>query len=179
MFVFEVLYVALPAFVANMMPPVAARLGWLPVLAKPVDGGRTWRSKPLLGRNKTWRGVVFGIIGALFVVLAQHLLALPLSFDVVPLTALWSTVLYGVYVGVVVMVGDMLGSVIKRQCGKASGEPMVPLDQLDSTVLFIVATLPLISWSLLGAGIILSCAFLLTLITNRIAYDLGIKTTYW
>ena len=46
---------------ANGVPVLAARLfgrRW----SAPVDGDRLWRDgRPVLGRSKTWRGIVFGL----------------------------------------------------------------------------------------------------------------------
>ena len=60
------LYLAIPAYIANMMPIVAARYKWLPFLDAPIDGGATLRGKRVFGANKTWRGlVVGGVFGGL------------------------------------------------------------------------------------------------------------------
>jgi hypothetical protein len=59
-----VLYFFVPAYLANMAPVVVR--GYAEWLARPMDGGRTWRGRRLLGDHKTWRGLLAGIVvGAL------------------------------------------------------------------------------------------------------------------
>ena len=40
------------------------KYGWLAFLARPIDGGRTLRGRPLFGHSKTWRGPILVAIGA-------------------------------------------------------------------------------------------------------------------
>ena len=53
---------ALWLFLAVLGAPLlhAPVLRWnlLPALARPLDGGRRWRGRRLLGDNKTWRGAL-------------------------------------------------------------------------------------------------------------------------
>jgi len=52
----EAVYVFGPAYAANVSPIFAARL--CPALDAPLDGGRTFRGRPLLGAHKTRRGLL-------------------------------------------------------------------------------------------------------------------------
>lgn len=54
----------LPAYVANMSPLLVAKV--IPGWKAPIDGGRLAKDgKPLLGKGKTWRGLVGGtVLGA-------------------------------------------------------------------------------------------------------------------
>ncbi|PCI90284.1 hypothetical protein COB18_00825 [Candidatus Kaiserbacteria bacterium] len=177
--IFALLYLALPAFVANMMPVIFARMKIAKALDIPIDAGRTWRGKPLLGRNKTWRGVLAAVIGSLSVVCVQYYVALPLSITTSAYDTFWIACVYGVSVGILVMAGDALGSFLKRQCGVASGEPSIPLDQVDYIVLFVVGTLFFTSWTTVSILLLITITFFLNLVTNTIAYVTGIKNTYW
>ena len=56
----QVLYFFAPAYFANMAP-VFAR-GHFATLAVPIDGGRRWRGRRILGDHKTWRGIVAGVV---------------------------------------------------------------------------------------------------------------------
>lgn len=51
-----VLYFFVPAYLANMSPVLVR--GWFPALSTPIDGGRTFRGRRILGDHKTWRGSV-------------------------------------------------------------------------------------------------------------------------
>lgn len=179
MILLEVLYLALPAFAANMAPVLATRLNIAPFLAKPIDGGLLLRGKPILGKNKMWRGVVAAVVAAVFVTVIQYAIAIPLLINTFVYESVGVAVLYGVIVGILTMVGDACGSVLKRQCNFESGQPLLPVDQIDYIVLFVVGTLPFISWTFVSAGLLIGATFFLNLVANALAYVTGIKNTYW
>lgn len=179
MFILELLYLTLPAFVANMMPVFAARLAVLPSLAKPMDAGRTWRGKRILGENKTWRGTIAAVFGSTVVVLVQFYEGFPLTIETVVYDSVALAIAFGVLVGLLVIVGDGIGSFIKRQFNFKSGQPCIPLDQIDYIVVFIIGTLPFISWTVEGAVALVLVTFFLNLGTNALGYVAGIKNTYW
>src|SRR5690242_16570237 len=70
----QMLWLFLPAVVANSIPVVAAHRHWLPALATPLDGGIKWRNRDLFGDHKTIRGFVVGIAAAGLVGWLQWLL---------------------------------------------------------------------------------------------------------
>ena len=57
----------LPAGIANMSPVLASRISWLKSWDTPLDFGKSFRGKPIFGKNKTWRGIVFGTLSAIIV----------------------------------------------------------------------------------------------------------------
>ncbi len=88
----------------------------------PVDGGKCWLDgRPLLGENKTIRGVISSVAGGIVV--------FPLLGE-----AWWVA---GI-AAILAMVGDLLTSFIKRRAGFFSGKNIVIWDQ------FLEAFLPLI-----------------------------------
>lgn len=178
MILFELLYIALPAFIANMMPVFAARFD-IAFLHTPVDGGQSIRGVRILGDHKTWRGIIAAVFGAALVVVIQYFEPMTLSIGGYKPDTVLLAVVYGAYIGLLVMVGDMLGSFIKRQLGFASGKPCIPLDQIDYIVVFIVGTLPFIAWTPLTAGALVLLTFFLNLGSNALAYVTGVKNTYW
>lgn len=174
-----ILYIALPAFVANGMPVIASRLRMLSVLATPIDHGALWRGKPLLGKNKTWRGLIVAMGGAGFVAVLQFLVLPPVYVTSYAYENIVFAFLFGLFVGLLVIVGDALGSVIKRQLGIESGAPCIPLDQIDYMLVFIVGTLMFIHWTLEAVLLLLCITFFLNLAVNALAYVTGIKNTVW
>jgi CDP-2,3-bis-(O-geranylgeranyl)-sn-glycerol synthase len=174
-----VLYVALPAFVANMAPVLATRLGILQSLATPIDRGRMWRGNPLLGKNKTWRGILAAVIGSVAVTILQYVAFPPTYAASLVYESVGAAIIFGIWVAVLVLVGDALGSVIKRQLGYESGTPCIPLDQIDYIIVFIVGTTPFIHWTAIGAVTLVGVTFFLNLGTNALAYVTRIKNTYW
>lgn len=126
------IWIMIPAGVANMVPPIAAKV-W-PKWETPVDGGKMLWGRRVLGDHKTIRGLVTGVVTAEIIFLLLRP-ALP-----------WYL---GLVLGVGALGGDMLKSFFKRQLGVASGLSWFPWDQID----WIVGTLVVAKlWGLLGTG---------------------------
>lgn len=60
---------------AALLHGLCLRYDWLAFLARPIDGGRTWRGRPIFGHSKRWRGpiVVAAGAGAVFALQRQAL----------------------------------------------------------------------------------------------------------
>lgn len=172
----SLLYLALPAFGANMIPIAAARINLWSSLAIPLDGGRTFRGHPILGANKTLRGLLMGILIGVLIALAQY--ALPF-FEQIKQPNLLLTVFFGAAAGFGALLGDAVASFFKRQLGVKSGRPLIPLDQIDYVLGFIICTLPFVQWTLWDVLFLLIFAAIANPIVNGSAYLLGIKKTYW
>jgi len=75
--------------------------------------------------------------------------------------------------------GDAIGSFLKRRLGIGRGEPAPILDQLD----FIIVALILVSFAVKLNWLVVVIAIVLTLavhlITNSIAYLLGMKDVWY
>ena len=138
-----VLYLYLPAFISNAMPVIASR----------IPGLRLWRvpvSIPVLGKNKTWRGVVSGIAGGIVCALAQWYFANVLPFEV-PLhdRGIGMMLLFGLLLGAGAPAGDLAKSFLKRRLGLPPGSALPVIDGIDYIVgallflsPFYVPTLP-------------------------------------
>ncbi len=64
-FFISCLYFFLPAYFANMTPPLVKNLQIFDFLAKPVDFGKSIKGKRIFGDHKTWRGVICALaVGA-------------------------------------------------------------------------------------------------------------------
>ena len=111
-----------------MMPVFVKKI---PLLHFPLDAGLTFRKKRLLGENKTVRGLLFAVLASLSVVLLQSFF----SYGIIDYS-LHSPFLVGLLIGIGVILGDALGSFIKRQFAIAPGESLYVLDQIDSVLVF-------------------------------------------
>jgi len=167
----QVIWFLIPAGVANLVPPVAARL--LPRWDTPMDLGLRWRGVQLLGSHKTVRGLVTGtLLGSLAhqgqVLLAQQDAAIAqLAVSPVFHETWW----LGAWLGFTALLGDALKSLIKRQLGIQPGKPWLPWDKID-WVLGCLAG----SWFLLP----LSPAFMVTaLLGGLVLSSLGRLVGYW
>ena len=182
----SVLWLLLPAYVANAFATLPRGRG------PPMDFGRIWRrdGRRILGPSKTWSGFFAGGFGAMPIGLLEAWLILlaPPNLQLVPRFA--STVLAAVPVVAILtfgaMIGDALGSFIKRRMGWESGRRALFLDQLPLVLVplaFGFAFYPALfvsvfaSWEavlwLLVYTLGLHAAF------NWIGYWLGLKKVPW
>ncbi|SDZ96596.1 CDP-diglyceride synthetase [Haloplanus vescus] len=171
------LWAMLPAYVPNNVAVLAGG-------GRPIDGGREFAGRRVLGDGKTWRGTAVGTLGGLALAAllnvarpsASALLGVDLpAFP--PLAAL------GLAFGA--MLGDVLASLLKRRLGRQRGAAVPGLDQLD----FVVGALGLAvllapAWTLatfsLGRLVVVAVATpLLHVTTNAGAYWLGLKSEPW
>ena len=132
--ILEALWFFLPAGVANMAPVAAAKLPWFRQFSAPMDFGKSWRGKRIFGANKTWRGLIVGIILATIVIGLQKYLfsrsffILELSwFDYRPANV-W---LLGPLFGAGALLADAVKSFFKRQKSVPPGSSWFPFDQID------------------------------------------------
>lgn len=176
------LYLALPAYLANMAPVVVARARWLRSLARPIDDGYQLAGQPILGKHKTWRGFIMGsLVGAVAVLIQAWLYQYPawreISYINYHSWRLLLVVMIGAGVGA--MVGDAVKSFVKRRIGLKSGSSWPVADQLDFVIGYFIIILP---FARLPFGLI-ALALLFTLIlhplTNILGYLLGMKKVWW
>jgi CDP-2,3-bis-(O-geranylgeranyl)-sn-glycerol synthase len=125
----------LPAAAANMIPIFAAAIPALKKYDAPIDGGRTWKGRELLGPHKTWRGIIAGVIIATIVLWLQQLAVAEFSWaqyvaNGVNYAAL-PTLILGPLFAIGALGGDALESFFKRRRNIKSGGSWVPFDQLD------------------------------------------------
>ena len=144
--------------VANAAPILAHR-ALRERLALPVDLGATLPdATPLLGRDKTWRGVLASIAAS---AAAAWALGWP------PAT--------GAMLGAASMAGDLSSSFVKRRLRLAPGHSAPVLDQLPESLLPL-----LVLRDRVGAGpseVVVACLLFLALhpLASRLAYRLGVR----
>ena len=167
----------LPAYVPNNAAVIAGG-------GRPIDGGREWNGKRLLGNGKTWRGTAAGIIAGLalagLLTAAAPSVSESIGVDVPEFEPLAAV---GLAVGA--MLGDILASFLKRRSGRERGAMFPGVDQLD----FVVVSLPLtallatdwffdvFTWEVILVVVVLTPVLHVT--TNVIAYRLGLKNEPW
>ena len=179
--VFEVVVVAfwamLPAYVPNNVAVLAGG-------GAPIDGGRTWRGRRLLGDGKTWRGTAAGIAGGALLALALNAVRSSAGDAVgVALPAFPLAVAVALPAGA--MAGDILASFLKRRTGRERGAAFPGLDQLDFVVLALLFSLAVApgwttdTFTLPVLAVVVVVTPLLHLSTNVGAYALGLKDEPW
>lgn len=178
---FEVAVVAfwavLPAYVPNNFAVLAGG-------GQPIDGGRTWHGRRILGDGKTWRGTAVGIAAGVLLALALNALRptatelLDFPFPEFPLHA-------ALALAAGAMLGDILASFLKRRTGRQRGAAFPGLDQYDFLVVSLALTaLVAPAWfgatfTLRAIAVLLVLTPVLHLLTNVIAHALGLKNEPW
>lgn len=125
-----------PAGAGNVAPLVAGNIPLLSRFTQPVDGGKSWRGRRLLGDHKTWRGLIAGTLFGALAGLLQVLIARSLDVSFIPRDVTlhytsFGMVGLGALLGLGALVGDCVESFFKRQIGIASGKSWFPFDQID------------------------------------------------
>ena len=161
----QALIFILPSYVANASPVLVRKVI---KVTHPIDLGKNFiDGKRVLGDGKTFEGFFIGVIagcavGSLLAMLSLH--------------TLWGSFILSLGT----LLGDIMGSFIKRRVGIKRGEMFPLLDQLlfliTSVTLYslIVEPLPL-TWVIF----LLVITPWLHLLTNYLAFKIGLKDVPW
>jgi CDP-2,3-bis-(O-geranylgeranyl)-sn-glycerol synthase len=174
-----VLWIFIPAGVANMAPVFAAHIPALKPYDKPVDFGKSFRGRRIFGDHKTWRGFAAGIIAATFVMALQQILSaqydwadwLVEDFDYAGLP----TLIVGPLFAIGALGGDAVKSFFKRQFGIRPGGTWFPFDQIDYIIGGALAVLPFIHFSLQQYVLLLLIWTALVVVSTYIGWKLNLK----
>jgi CDP-2,3-bis-(O-geranylgeranyl)-sn-glycerol synthase len=126
----QAIWLGLPGALANLTPPIATRL--FPSLYYPLDLNKKFRGRRVLGYEKTFRGVLTGLIfaHATFVTQIFYLVNHSDSFLISIQPSLTKLpAYYGIYIGLGALGGDVIKSFFKRRTGRKPGSPWFPYDQ--------------------------------------------------
>lgn len=128
------LWFFLPGGIANVTPILVSKMPGLKHWNAPIDCDRTYRGKHIFGVNKTWRGLICGVIAAELVFLLERQIV-PESGSFASLLRSMSygepSVWLGALIGFGVIAGDSIESFFKRQRSIDPGSSWFPFDQLD------------------------------------------------
>lgn len=171
------IWMALPAYIPNNVAVLAGG-------GRPIDGGRDFRGARLLGDGKTWRGTAAGVLAGVATALVLNGLVgfasrvLGVDLPIFPLDV-------AIAFPAGALLGDILASFLKRRIGRARGSAFPVVDQLDFLAValglgFLIAP----GWmrSVLTPLVLVTLVVLtpgLHLLTNGIAYVLGLKNEPW
>ncbi|MFH1408397.1 MAG: CDP-archaeol synthase [Nanoarchaeota archaeon] len=174
-FMVQLLWLMIPGVFANIFASVSAK--FFPWLGYPMDMGKSWRGKRILGDHKTLRGYIFGISSAVFAANMQTWVH-PYMPNV-PLLDYSQAWLVGLLIGAGVLVGDSVKSFFKRRAGIPPGGKFIPWDQIDSALggLVFVSFAYALSWQIIVTSVVL--AFVLHVTVRHVAYWLKIEKTPW
>ena len=185
--IFLSVYYIIPAYVGNGFAVVTGG-------GRPIDLGRKFTDKRrILGDGKTIRGFIGGLMIGFSAGLLQLAIANPLNelmqsliiqyqlgIDATVVERMISPSILRVFlISLGALLGDLLGSFIKRRMDLERGKPAPLLDQLDFVAVallfgYIVTPLP---WAYLVVILVLTP--LIHLMANGIAYKAGLKSVPW
>jgi CDP-2,3-bis-(O-geranylgeranyl)-sn-glycerol synthase len=183
-----VLWVLLPAYVANACATLPKGRG------PPMDFGRLWPGdgRRILGPSKTWSGLLCGtLIGALVALLQAYLwLHLLQPYDIAIVPSFGSSLLDAIPVVLLLtlgaLLGDALGSFVKRRLNRPSGARTLLLDQLPFVLLpigvgwFVYPSIFQTTFDSLEAILwLLIFTLALHVLFNWIGYKAGWKKVPW
>lgn len=176
-----------PLIAGGVFHGLCIKYRWLPALARPIDGGRKLKGRPLFGPNKTWRGPVAVGIGSAAGFLLRALFVGP----GVPGEAAWLSqpgapvLLFGFVAGFAAMLAELPNSLAKRQLGIGSGQQgrggsgllFSALDQVD----MLIGLLPVLAFATVVTPALAAWSALILLVAHQgfttLSYTLGMRAT--
>lgn len=159
-----------PAYVANSTAMVFGGKTRLDFGKNFYDG------QPVFGSGKTWKGTTIGLALGFFAVIVTY----ALFYNELP-SFLFNEnyLLYGFLVALGAIVGDIVGSFLKRRFLVKQGSPALILDQLDFIVGAYVFTLPLMVPTAQEVVVVAVFTVATHVASNYIAFKLGVKKVPW
>ena len=176
LFVLKCFYLMLPAYFANMVPVMVKKIS---LFAFPIDFNKSFGSKPLFGKNKTFRGFIFGIVFAIVIGYLQYLLYKAEFFRNISFFDYQNWLLFGILIGFGSLFGDLVKSFFKRRLGISPGERFIPFDQTDFVVGALLFIIPIFDLTLKIFITSLLLSFILHIMINHIAFYLKIRNEKW
>ena len=179
-----VIYFMLPAYLANVSALVFGG-------GKPVDFGRNYRDgRRIIGNGVTWKGTIIGTLIGTFIGIIQGSVSVYYGniFSLIPgimiiqgpiPTSIIQGALIGLFLGGGALIGDAVGSFIKRRIGIERGKAAPFLDQLDFVIGALVFASLIVFIPLNMIIIILIISIVLHILTNMIAYLIGMKDVWY
>ena len=173
------LYFILPAYFSNGSGLLFG--GGLPLdLGKSDKNGVRW-----VGDGVTWRGFIAGTLvgtlaGAVQGYFGPYIIANFGQFIITPIVPNISQgIIIGFLLGFGALLGDAIGSFLKRRIGIGRGEPAPILDQLDFIIVALILVSPVVKLNLITVVLAIILTLIIHLLTNTIAYLLGIKDVWY
>ncbi len=180
-FIISCLYFFLPAYFANMTPPIAKKLGVLKSLAKPIDFDKKFFGKPIFGSHKTWRGAILAFFVGFLTALIQGFL---FNFELFKKISIidYSRInifLFAILISLGEIFGDLFFAFVKRRINLKPGAPFIPFDQTNYVFGCFLFLQPYLKLDLKIWLTILILTFFLHIIFNRLGYYLKIHNAKW
>ncbi|MCD6446047.1 CDP-2,3-bis-(O-geranylgeranyl)-sn-glycerol synthase [Candidatus Bathyarchaeota archaeon] len=161
--IIEAIKFIFPAYCANAIPVIAGG-------GCPIDFGKNfYDGKPIFGKNKTFRGFLSGLTVGTLIGFIETIFSPQYPFH------------FGFLLSLGALIGDLAGSFVKRRFGLKPGALLPVVDQVDFIVGALLFSFPFFFklFTVQFVVIIFAITIPLHLITNFIAYKLGLKKHPW
>lgn len=171
------LWFFLPAGVANAAPVFANKIPILKNWKTPVDFGKSYRGKRILGDNKSWRGIISGTLTGGITALLVYLIY-PNAAEVLwynPIVPALDMFVVGCALGFGALFGDVVESFFKRQYGVPAGHSWFPFDQIDYILGGLLLVTPFVSLQSIQYIVIIATWFGLHIFFAYAGYLLRLK----
>lgn len=180
-YILSCLYFFLPAYFANMTPPLMRRANLFNFLDIPVDFEKKFLGQPIFGKHKSWRGVILGILVGFLVALVQGCLY---QFPAVQKISLLdyeqiNIFLFGFLISSGAVFGDLFFAFIKRRLKMKPGARFLPWDQTNYVIGAALFLTPIFKIEIMVWITLFILTFLLHIIVNRIGYYLKLHCAKW
>ncbi|MCL5100897.1 MAG: CDP-2,3-bis-(O-geranylgeranyl)-sn-glycerol synthase [Candidatus Marsarchaeota archaeon] len=157
--VYPIIYI-LPAYVANGAPVIFGG-------GTPIDLNRKFKGRPILGKHKTIRGLIAGLLSGFLIAGVESIF-------------LHYMLVIGILLSIGAMFGDIVGSFIKRRFEVREGNSVPLMDQYMFFVFALLFAFPLGNMpNLFGLVFIVLLTGLLHKTTNMIANRIHVKEVPW
>jgi CDP-2,3-bis-(O-geranylgeranyl)-sn-glycerol synthase len=161
-FVLVFLMLVIPAYISNAIPVL-------------LGGGITFDDlfkAKVFGKNKTIRGFLAGIVFGSFASFALMMF--------LPIQIRFQYLLFGIVSSLGAMLGDLLGSLIKRKLNVEEGKQFF-IDQILFIVVALCLGYPFMPniYDITTVSIILVITFFMHIVFNIIANRIGVKNVPW
>ncbi|MCH8003174.1 MAG: CDP-2,3-bis-(O-geranylgeranyl)-sn-glycerol synthase [Nanoarchaeota archaeon] len=170
-------YFMLPVYFANMAPVIVKKV--FNNLAFPLDFNKKIGNKEIFGKNKTFRGLIFGVIFAIIITFIQFNFYKNNILVDLSIVDYSDWLLIGLLMGFGAIFGDLAESFVKRRINCKPGKPFIPFDQLDFVIGALIFIYPIVALSLNKIITILLLSFVLHVIVNHVAYYTGFRKEKW
>lgn len=161
-----------PAYAANGFPPLIHG-------KRPIDRGKEWRGRRILGDGKTIEGtiggIVFGILIASLLIAVQDRFSSELALIALPVM----TLELGAALGSGAVFGDILGSFIKRRFDVKRGDSVLLLDQLGFLLMALLLAYLVHPFHPLLAITLIILTPPIHLLSNILGYYIRVKKQPW
>ena len=177
--------VLLPILGAFLAHAPVLRFNLLPGWARPLDAGRTWRGRRLLGDNKTWRGLIVMWSGVFIATLALSTIAGWWSALPGPIQAA-GPLPYATLLALGAVTAELPNSFAKRQLDIAPGRQrgsllgvlLSLLDQGDFVLGCWLTLAPIWLMTVSEAATAFSVVAAVHLVVNVIGWAIGARQTW-